>query len=71
MGVMIYKVDQESNAPTWFICGNVGDGFATNCLKLYTGNGVIMHISDILYIFVEMWQCGIIKKYLKNMKYIC
>jgi len=47
----------------------VGDGFATNYLKPYTEKGVTMRIFDVFYIFVEMWQCGITKKYLK--KYIC
>ena len=51
---------------TRFICGNVANGFSTNCLKPYIRNGVTMRISDILYIFVAMWTCGIIKKYLKN-----
>ena len=41
-----------------------GNGFPTNFQKPYTEKGVTMHISDIFYIFVEMWQCGIIKKYL-------
>ena len=52
------------------MCGNVANGFATNYLKSYTEKGATMRISDIFYIFMEMWQCGIIKKYLKNYEYI-
>ena len=26
----------------------------------------MMSISDVLFIFVEMWECGSIKKYFKN-----
>jgi len=51
---------------TRFICGNVANGFATIYLKPYTEKGVTMRIFDVFYIFVEMWQCGIIKKYLKK-----
>ena len=48
---------------------NVGNPFSTYFLKIYIGNGVIMHIPDILYIFVAMWLCGSIKKYFKKTLY--
>jgi len=48
------------------MCGNVANGFTTNYLKPYTEKGVTMRIFDVFYIFVEMWQCTLIKKYLKN-----
>ena len=50
--------------------GGVGNRFPTNYRKPYTGNGVTMHLSDVSYIFVAMWTCGLIKKYFENIKYV-
>ena len=46
--------------------GNVGSLFPTNYLILYSKNGVMMRVSDVLYTFVGMWECGSIKKYFKQ-----
>ncbi len=46
--------------------GNVGNLFPTNYLILYSKNGVMMRVSDVLYTFVGMWECGSIKKYFKR-----
>jgi len=51
--------------------GNVGNLFPTNYFKPYIGNSVLMGIFDILYTFVGMWECGSIKKYIKNLYIFC
>ena len=45
---------------------DVGSPFPTNYLKPYIENGVMMRVSDVLYTFVGMWECGSIKKYFKK-----
>ena len=62
-----YKSDKKA-IPVYVILfvGNVGNLFPTNYLILYSKNGVMMGVSDVLYTFVGMWECGSIKKYFKQ-----
>ena len=46
---------------------DVGNVFATNFMRGYIRNGVFMHISGCLYIFVGMWDLWVYKKYFKNL----
>lgn len=59
-----YKSDNKAiSVYVILFVGNVGNLFPTNYLILYSKNGVMMRVSDVLYTFVGMWEYGSIKKY--------